>query len=231
MRQRMYPCCDTPKTVYRRFLRIASDKLPDWLVLQTYRTDRGYNEMWAKIRSNGTTSMPLIWKKYSIHLGIGIDIFPVFGLYKSSYLVRLQEKAYAFCRTLLAKEYLEAIDSEELKSGNWKLHLLYSVPWRVRTCLCDILSAFIFKRVTDSCNVAIGGTAVRGSIPASAYGGNNTALFEGYYFSIPLDYDAILRQMYGDYMVLPPVSERGRGHEVVFGDIIYDCEKDYREYL
>ena len=32
-------------------------------------------------------------------------------------------------------------------------------------------------------------------------------------------------------MTPPPLEERGYGHELAFGKIIYDCEKDYRDYL
>ena len=36
--------------------------------------------------------------------------------------------------------------------------------------------------------------------------------FEGYRFKAPSDYDAVLRQLYGDYMKLPPENERITHH-------------------
>ncbi len=37
-------------------------------------------------------------------------------------------------------------------------------------------------------------------------------LFQGAYFNIPVGYDCILRQLYGDYMILPPEEQRHGTH-------------------
>ena len=44
--------------------------------------------------------------------------------------------------------------------------------------------------------------------------------FEGYLFPIPSEYDKILKKRYGDYMKLPPVSQR----------IMHDCHIEMRNY-
>ena len=38
--------------------------------------------------------------------------------------------------------------------------------------------------------------------------------FEDDYFSVPCGYDVYLKQMYGDYMQLPPIEERIVPHDV-----------------
>ena len=40
--------------------------------------------------------------------------------------------------------------------------------------------------------------------------------FEGEFYNTLSDTDAYLRHLYGDYMTLPPESERKRIHDVVF---------------
>ena len=39
--------------------------------------------------------------------------------------------------------------------------------------------------------------------------------FEGYKFSVPANYKELLSNMYGDYMKLPPVEQRGKQHNMV----------------
>ena len=43
--------------------------------------------------------------------------------------------------------------------------------------------------------------------------------FEGYSFKVPADYDILLKNMYGDYMKLPPIEKRGNQHAMVKMDI------------
>ena len=218
-----------PISDYRKFLRIAPKQLPDWLFLQTYRTDRGYNELWAKLRANGTTSMPVAWKNYSIHYGISIDIFPIVGDAATERGIKHQQTAFRLCRTLLAKEFLTAVQPEQL--NNRKLRLLYMLPWRFRIYLCDILTRAVFLDIKEGCDVAMVDNELRRHYPKKAFGQGRQICFEGISFLAPLDYDRVLTKMYGDYMTPPPPEERGYGHELSLGKIIYDCDKDYRDYL
>ena len=39
--------------------------------------------------------------------------------------------------------------------------------------------------------------------------------FEGYPFKVPAEYDILLKNMYGDYMKLPPVEKRGNQHAMI----------------
>ena len=132
-----------PISDYRKFLRIAPKQLPDWLFLQTYRTDRGYNELWAKLRANGTTSMPLAWIAYPIHFGISMDIFPIVGDPATERGIKRQQKAFRLCRALLAKEFMDAVQPSQRIST--KLKMLYLLPWRIRVLLCDLLSKIAFS--------------------------------------------------------------------------------------
>ena len=52
-------------------------------------------------------------------------------------------------------------------------------------------------------------------MPAAYYGEGEDCQFEDMYVRIPKNYDAYLRALYGNYMKLPPESERHGKHNVV----------------
>ncbi len=96
---------EMPIEDYRRFLKLAQKSFPSGLFVQTYNTDKEFNELWCQIRKNNTTSLPIKLMKWKLHWGMHIDIFPLFGEYRNSVLAKLQRKLFVVCRTLLAKDY------------------------------------------------------------------------------------------------------------------------------
>ena len=218
---------EMPVEDYRRFLRIARKELPEDLFLQTYFTDSGYNEMWAKVRKNDTASIPLIWKDLDIHWGIGIDIFPMVGVYQNVLLRKLQMKMYAICRMLIGKDMLVAMKSNEL--ANPKLRMFYLLPRACRIAFCRVLEQFVFKGTKGSDSITSACMSVNNIVEKKSLGNGKLKRFESREFRIPDDYHSILEKRYGDYMTPPPESERN-GHEGSLGKIICDCEKSYKEY-
>lgn len=218
---------EMPLPDYRRFLRIAKEELPDTLFLQTYFSDPGYNEMWAKVRANNTTSLPLAWKKMDIHWGIGIDIFPVVGIYENAFLRKMQIKLHAICRTLLAKDFLVATDSPDLSLP--KVRVLFAIPKGIRILLCRLMEQFTFRDPSKEKTSSLVFVEINYAMKREAYGSGLKKKFESREFVIPQDYDYVLTQLYGDYMTPPPVEERN-GHEGSLGKILYDCNRSYKEY-
>ena len=108
---------------------------------------------------------------------------------------------------------------------------MYLLPWRLRVFLCEILKTVAFPAIRGNRDVALAGAVLRNHCPREAFDHGGKISFEGIQFSAPLDYDRVLTKMYGDYMTPPPPEKRGYGHELTLGKIIYDCEKDYRDYL
>lgn len=219
---------EMPIKDYRKFLEIARMELPDNLFLQTYYTDPGYNEMWAKVRAIGTTSIPVAWKNLNMHMGIGIDIFPLVGMYGNPFLRKWQIKLHGLCRALLAKDYVEAVNPAE--PLNRKLKAMYTIPRKIRIGICRILERFTFRDPAKEEKISIVFMEIKDAIDKKAYVESIKKRYETREFMIPKDYDHVLTRLYGDYMTPPPESERN-GHEGSLGKIIYDCDRDYQEYL
>ena len=219
---------ELPLPDYRKFLRIAKKELPSHLFVQTYYSDPGVNEIYAKIRANNTTSLPVAWKKLKTHWGIGIDVFPLVGLYNSAFLRKLQLRTHALCRTLLAKDFVLAVNPSEL-SGNRKLKLLYTIPRWARIGICRLCDRFIFKRMSGSREVALVDWRLAHFKKIEAYEKDAFLPFEDRQYRVPGDSDHVLRMRYGDYMTPPPVEQQN-GHFWSHGDIIYSTTTNYTEY-
>ncbi len=220
---------EMPIEDYRRFLKLAQKSFPSGLFVQTYNTDKEFNELWCQIRKNNTTSLPIKLMKWKLHWGMHIDIFPLFGEYRNSVLAKLQRKLFVVCRTLLAKDYDMAVQPESV-AGNWKLQLIYLLPRWFRHASVNLMTRFVFKRFDGSEQLLLGFCRLRQSFPRKWFLPSAVLEFEGNQFVCPGNYDGMLSHWYGDYMTPPPESERN-GHEGSLGKIIYDLHRDYREYL
>lgn len=221
---------EMPVEDFRKFIKIAPAQLKKEYFLQTFISDPGYNEVWAKVRKNGTTSLPIAWKGLKIHWGIGIDIFPLTGISERQFIRELQSKSLSIVRLLIAQKYIEAVQPEEIEK-NWKLRTLYKVPLRLRLGIAYVLiNALVFKDTNKSRLVGSLWDIER-PLRIKAYGGGKQLLFEGAKYQAPEYSKHVLKEWYGEWRKLPPENKRGNGHELTLGTIIYECNKDYKEYM
>lgn len=220
---------DMPVEDFYRFLRIAPRELPERYFVQTFASDPCYNDLFAKVRVNHTTSLPLIWKDFHIHFGMGIDIFPLIGIYQNRRLAGLQKKLYGFSRALLSKDISEATDDEPWKKSAL-LRMCFRLPRNVRHGLCRLIEKFTFKSFYKSENVAQAYENLECIFPKALFEKTVMLAFEGSNYSGPAGFAGVLTKQFGDYMIPPPIEERN-GHEGTLGKIIYDLENDYTKYL
>lgn len=218
---------DMPLSDYKKFIRIAQKGLGKKYFVQNYRTDKNYSEMWTQIRVNGTTSMPLKECRHEIHFGLHVDIFPLIGVGNDLRAQNKQRKAFALNRLLLHDTYAKAVN-EPLSN---KLKLIYAIPRGIRRLFCrwNEHRFMLDPRKYENC-IELWYSMDKVPVQPTSLLDNLTKIkFENEYFYTYADYDYYLRNMYGDYMTPPPENERG-GHSDVFGTVIYDLHKDYREY-
>ena len=52
--------------------------------------------------------------------------------------------------------------------------------------------------------------------------------FENIYVPVPVNYDNILKNMYGNYMEFPPLDKRGKWHENI---IFFEPDLPYMEFM
>lgn len=185
-------------------------------------TERICLEPWAKIRRSDTTSMPKILRHIKANWGICIDIFPIYPMPDSKILQKLR-----YAMAYLSEGMLRSGTVKYKNDSSLKLRIMGIFPYCIRKAVSKLIIKMLSTGNKDSKYIFDGFMIMKRSDIMSK---NETASFEGEYFSIPSDAHRYLTDAYGDYMQLPPENER-TGHASDNGKIIWDTEKSYLEYV
>lgn len=210
-----------PRTSYNMFLEIASQRLPEYLFLQTFSSDQEYPNCFAKIRDSRTTFVETSMNRRMINHGVFIDIFP---------LDYYPERNRLFFKI---KEFWLKIRVSCVSNSK--------ASYKIR--IAQMISKLIFPSVEDAIVKRDGLIQSNGSsslftnfcgawgekeiVPVSWFGEGTDVEFEGLRLKAPVEYDKYLKHMYGDYMTPPPVEKRKTHH---FTDII-DLDNSYKQYI
>ena len=209
------------RSEYERFLKIVKTKLDDNFIVQNQTNDKGFAYCFTKIMLKDT-----VWieqssiktnKKYN---GIYIDVFPF-----DKVPVNEQQRTKFFnkCRLINYFTLCKYKINEQKMSDNHAM---------LKKAFVAIVPKFIFFRVRDfifkkyinlNSNFLISGLwnkTVKHPLPEEFYKDLVLHKFEDSEFFIPTHYHEVLSAFFGDYMKLPPESER-----LSHGIIKYDFGK------
>ena len=224
---------EIPVPDYYRFLEIAQDALGDEYFVQTYMTDPNYHYAYTKIRKNNTAYFDKYSRRYKIHHGICIDIFPRVPT-KPGLPLKLKKKWLSLCNIIQVQDeelrYYRK-DYEELmgKAGVFLLSAFSKLPLKTRQGLHrKMLDAILNADPGKSSHITYVWGKITRVLPKEVYGSGPVELpFEGRMLKVPADYKRYLQIVYGNYMELPPVEERTRHYK----NAIVDFENSYEQYM
>ena len=213
-----------PLRDYRRFQRLSGE-LPVRFRAVHFDNTPDFYKPWTRIVAEGTTWMDPGKAPMRVPWGLCIDIYPFIGAAPTARGIRRQRKFIGLSRMLRTVPYYRLQPNAGLAK-----RLLCAVPFALRRALSDTLLRLAF-RDPEKCERigTVDDAPFDGKFTHADWAEMTTMRFEDGEFCAPVHYDAILRVMYGDYMVLPPVEARG-GHRTQNPDLIVDAHRDYREY-
>lgn len=221
-----------PRPDYESFLRQGQKLLSPNLFLQTNLTDPSYPNNYAKIRDNTTTFVELAVKDINMNHGVYIDIFPIDGVSKNRFQ-RVIFKAMKLLYSMRINSIYHHSKCRHNRSFKGKILQLFSI---IATCpfsLNEVITKRdkLFKKYSfDSCDIVAnhcGAWGDREIFPKVYFGEGITKKFEGIDIVIPIKYDQLLKNVYGDYMKLPPEEQRVTHHYCT----LIDLEKTYKYYM
>ena len=182
----------------------------------SHEIDPEYYLAFAKMINTATVMQEEVNSKYQI--GVYIDIFPLDNL-NDDYTVakKKMRKAFRYNALLVLKNLVINKDRPWYKNTIIRIGRIVSSKWS-REYLIKRLNDFSLKKENDSYTDYVGlVTGITKPSEAVVLKGDwfkNTVdlEFEGKKYSAPAGYDALLRQLYGDYMQLPPPDQQVSHH-------------------
>ncbi len=200
-----------PLEDYRRFLTLE-DTFPEGITIQSDKTDDDYPFLFVELCD---TKVPFETRKEHGPAGIYIDIFPVIPS-------RRPAKTAVFVFNIISViNYVL-----QVKCGWTRYEPYKKLPARLGYKVLDSMSKVRLRRLrlrlagalyaenTDYC-LSVGG-GHKGPTEfylKSWFAGEVRIPFEGRSFPVPAGWDAYLKQLYGDYMVLPAEEDRRSSHK------------------
>ncbi|MBQ8110813.1 MAG: LicD family protein [Clostridia bacterium] len=212
-----------PREDYERFLRLCGTELGSAFELVTTRNG-GYGLPFAKIMLKGTVFRERNAPQYDCGNGIYVDVFPLDRIPDGGLARKLYQLNTLFFRYALLKKcgYRDTNPRVTL----WKRFVSVYARCHSKRFLAKKMdrsaTAFNGRRTACYFNTGTAYPFGREVFAEESLAAPLPELpFEGIMFRVPRHADAVLRQLYGDYMVLPPEDQRYNRHGIVnvdFGD-------------
>ena len=204
-----------PREDYERFLKIAPNELSRNLKIVNYKTDETYHYYITRVLDTDSKVMESRFESEGKYTHLSIDIFPLDGT-PNNYLLRKW-----YCFRLMAHRAMASLHYKDVivtKNRKWKEGFILWVMLKLPTermfnhhnqlDKCDkLLKKYSMKESKYTGNM-MGAYKTRELIPTDWYGDNSYYEFEGIKLRGIKEYDLYLKQLYGDYMQLPPEEKR-----------------------
>ena len=210
---------------FERFVQICKEELDkDKFFLQTWETDPNYCFTFAKIRLQNTRIVEDFSKNTDTHQGIFIDIFPFDRLPEG----KMKRKVFLFKNHLIKNMIWTKCGygtDQHKKQIRYYIFRILAAPFPVMW-LKQKRNRMIQKYNSGRCTETFNADFPQDVTPEEFLLNRAVYSFEGKNFAGPAEYDRYLTVRYGDYMQLPPESERHihTNYEIDFGPYGGNCD-------
>jgi lipopolysaccharide cholinephosphotransferase len=212
---------------YDKFLKIASNEINSKYFIQNFLTDKYTYFAFTKIRIKNTTFIEKATQKSKMNQGIFLDIFPLDNVINSDIEIKKHTRRINWLF------YQKKIKTMELSlQGNSVFKKLVKI-----IAFLIIYPTILFKtqekiirQIDKACRIhsskntnylghltnGVGKNRYKNFLYTKKDFYDNTNLeFNARLFPAPINYDNILKQIYGKYMLLPPEEKRVGSHGIL----------------
>ena len=207
---------------YEKFCKIAPQILSENFILQNFQTDKGYGLQFGKVILKNTVWIEKVAKNTNRQWsGIYIDIFPYDNITENKKMQKLINRLYIFIQglILIKFKYINISNYESMaKKLKYVLKKIYLCT--ISKKLLIYIRDSICKRYLNKSKSLVtkyGGNFYKNQNPYNFYKDLTLQNFEDTSFYIPKNYDKILKNLYGNYMEIPPI-EKQRQHGIEYFD-------------
>ncbi|EOU1217679.1 LicD family protein [Clostridium perfringens] len=196
-----------PRKDFDKFLNIAQEKLAKNIEVFSYKSNKVYPFIFAKVCNIETRVVENYLKSSGYEVGVFIDIFPMDGVPNNRFIREIHLKKINFYEKVLILSYLD----EDYFEEKWKKiiikigHKLVNRN-KIHQKIQNLLRKYSFEN-SRMITTDIGKKRKEKLMPREVF--NDTeVIFENLEFKAPSGYEYYLECMYGDYMKIPPEDQR-----------------------
>lgn len=213
---------------YVRFENVCKRDLLPGFFLQSKNTEPNTGVDYMKLRMDNTTFILDKTVDKDIHQGINIDIYPIYNVADGKFARKIQ--------LVNAAVYMLLEVGEAPRNHGGLMSIGSSVLLTVfRGKFRQIVKEYCYRQMAQYEGVRTKRKALmfgnmkicRQTYPAEYFEEAVVLPFEDDNFTAPGGYDGFLTSYYGDYMMLPPIDERGVKLEHIMK---IDTENSYKKY-
>ena len=196
---------------YNKFVKVCENDLSkERYFLQNLETEKNYYLSFSKVRDLNTTLVETFNETLDINKNVYIDIFPLVGYPNKKYQRVLFKISRAFMHSvninIINSKFLYFIFRIVVKIFGKKRILKMSTRYctKFHPNKCDYL-----------CSVCDGDGIESNLYKSEWYSKIKYVKFEDIKAPVPYNYDEVLKKTYNDYMKLPPIELRSKGHCII----------------
>ena len=202
---------------YEKFLKVATEELPKGYHIQNFYTEPNTPFYFTKIRKDGTKFVEYYLKDYDMHHGIFVDIFPFDHIPDNPWLEKIHFRISRIIYQLFLSKSLDTVCSSRFEQqGDYKKTYKHHVRKLLHFMLKPVSKAWLFKvldktsRMFNHCRTRRMGHVVRKRLAVSkkVLCPIQRLPFDAVWMPVPKDYDAYLKNQFGNYMDLPSEEQR-----------------------
>ena len=203
-----------PREDYDKLLSIFNDENKDSKVrVISHSIDKDYYLSFAKLVDTGTVLKENTESNYEI--GVYIDIFPLENLADDfEEAKKIIKKGFRYNKKLMLKNLVWRKGRALYKNLALIIGKL-ALSWQSRSKILDDFEKYCCQNKAEFFTKYVGvitGVPYMRVFKREWFEQSVMLEFEGKQYSAPIGYDAFLRDIYGDYMQLPPEDKRCSHH-------------------
>ena len=202
---------------YEMFLSVAEKELPPGYHVQNFYTEPNSPFYFTKIRKDNTKFVEYYLRDYKMHQGIFVDIFPFDNIPDQPWIQKIHFKVSRLLYQLFLCKSLKTVCSSRFElQGEYKKTYKHYVRKIVHYLLYPIPKKWLFYSM-DRCVRLFNHKETRkmGHIVRKRLNVSKQNLypilfldFDTIQMPVPNNYDAYLKNQFGDYMAMPPKDKR-----------------------
>jgi lipopolysaccharide cholinephosphotransferase len=203
---------------YERFMEIADDNLKKGLFVENYKSGNGYGHVFGKVLLRGTAWEENFAENVDCYKNIYIDVFPIDITTDNTIISGLQFLKLKVIARLLLLNNKYKYTKTGVKKLIYRLGYAFSDMFKKET-LVNMWekTALKFSQSEKFKYVSFGGvySMRKESYTNKDFEDFEECDFENRRYTIPKNYDMLLKRSYGDYMKLPPEKDRVGHHNII----------------